>query len=160
MCYSFRMAASGESFIARMAGYMPAANATMMEKPTAPNTRYAGMMLRNPELTRNWFNSSLDAEAEPQPQRAAEEADVCRLREEQPRDVVDSAAEHLDDADLLGALENAHHHRVHDADGGHQQRDAADCAEQVLHVLACSSPPSPPRPQGCRCRSPYLRSRF
>lgn len=49
--YSFRMAANGESFMARSAGYKPAASATMMEKPTAPKARYAGMMLLSPELT-------------------------------------------------------------------------------------------------------------
>jgi hypothetical protein len=37
--YSFRMAASGESFMARIAGYMPATKATMIENPTAPNAR-------------------------------------------------------------------------------------------------------------------------
>ena len=154
----FEWPQAGESFIARMDGYNPAASATTMEKPTAPNARYAGMMLRRPELARERIQEKLDKKAQSDTERPAEEAEYTPT----PRGNNPAILSMRQPSTLMMPISFVRSNMLiiivfMMPDGGHQQCDAADCAEQVLRVLRARFRPFQPRPPNCMFRNPYRR---
>jgi len=62
----------------------------------------------------------------------AQRADGSRLHQEQTADVAGLGTQRAEDADLPPALDDGHHHRVGNAEGGREESDQAHQAEAEI----------------------------
>src|ERR1700730_19411822 len=72
---------------------------------------------------------SCEAEADQDPERAAQAGEEHRLDQELQQDVLTTGADRLSDADLARPLRDGDEHDVHDSDSPDDQGDAGDGAQ-------------------------------
>ena len=66
---------------------------------------------------------------------ATDQTDCTGLAQKGHANVTHITAKRLHDADFTRSFRYRHDHRIGDADGGHQERNAADTAQRQLNAL-------------------------
>ena len=69
------------------------------------------------------------------PDASAQQHDEQCLQEELRQDRSGSGADSFTDTDFPRTFANRYQHHVHHADSSEEQRDYADCAEEVFHSI-------------------------
>ena len=118
-----RRATTGSSRPARRAGATPKKMPTAAETANASTGDHQAMTAGSGETA---ATSSERADAEPDADQPADDAEQHRLDEELQQDVALPGAERLAQADLAGPLADADQHDVGDADAADEQRDGGD----------------------------------